>query len=199
MTKDSQSSSKPERARRRGHPIYESNPSADFVLPVRIKPKNCTRLNDSYVISVDGDVLATGAMAFIEEKTVDTEEFVKVYLQGIRQYGQLTNSGATLFEFIYSQLSGKKGKDKDTVTINYLLAQRWKDDLTRRTYDRGLKELLDKEFIFRSLSTDDFYVNIQYMFNGNRLVVAQAYRRKETENEPSTVLDIISSKHQNKE
>ena len=171
---------KPDRAKRRGYPIYESNPSADYTLPVRVKSKKPSKIGDSYVISRDGEVLANGAMAFVEETEVDTEHFLKIYLAGIRQYGQLSQSGATLFEYVYRELSGKYGKDKDTVVINYLLAQRWMESLSRRTYDRGLKELLDKEFIFRSLSTDNFYVNIRYMFNGDRLVIAKAYRRKKT-------------------
>ena len=171
---------KPDRAKRRGHLIYESNPSADYTLPVRVKSKKPSKIGDSYVISRDGEVLANGAMAFVEETEVDTEHFLKIYLAGIRQYGQLSQSGATLFEYVYRELSGKDGKDKDTVVINYLLAQRWMESLSRRTYDRGLKELLDKEFIFRSLSTDNFYVNIRYMFNGDRLVIAKAYRRKKT-------------------
>jgi hypothetical protein len=181
MSKDGQEKLlKPDRAKRRGHPIYESNPSAEYTLPVRVRSKKPSKIGESYVISREGEVLADGAMAFIEETEVDTEHFLKIYLAGIRQYGQLSQSGATLFEYVYRELSGKDGKDKDTVTINYLLAQRWMESLSRRTYDRGLKELLDKEFIFRSLSTDNFYVNIRYMFNGDRLVIAKAYRRKGT-------------------
>ena len=180
---------KTERAKRRGHPIYESNPSADYRLSVRVKPKRSSRIGESYVISRDGEILANGAMAFVEEKEVDTEQFVKIYLAGIRQYGQLSQSGATLFEYVYRELSGKDNKDKDTVIINYLLAQRWMESLSRRTYDRGLKELLDKEFIFRSLSTDNFYVNIQYMFNGDRLVIAKAYRREGTNTQAQFLFD----------
>jgi hypothetical protein len=195
MTDDGQKKSlKPGSAKRRGHIIYESNPSADFLVPIRVKPKKSSRIGESYLIAHDGEILATGAMAFVEETEVDSENFVKVYLDGVRKYAQLTQSGATLFEYIYTELSGKGGKDKDTVTINYLLAQRWKNDLTRRTYDRGLKELLDKEFIFRSLSTDNFYVNIRYLFNGDRLVIAKAYRRKEVEASIETFLDVSSEK-----
>lgn len=40
-----------------------------------------------------GEVLAEGAFGFIEEKDVDHEQFVKVYLEGIRQYGQLSRLG----------------------------------------------------------------------------------------------------------
>jgi hypothetical protein len=64
--------------------------------------------------------------------------------------------------------------------LNYFVAQRWREDLTRRTYERGMKELLEKEFLFRSVSSDMYFVNIRYIFNGDRLVLAQSYQRMET-------------------
>lgn len=165
---------------RRGHPIYESNPSLSSSLPVKVKHKDPSDLGTAYRISRDtGEIVAHGAIGFWEEQEVDSEQFVKIYIAGIRQYGQLSKSGATMFEYVYNEISGKNGKDKDTVAINYLLAQRWLDSLSRRTYERGLKELLDKDFIFRSLTSEIYFVNVRYMFNGDRLMMAKVYQRKE--------------------
>lgn len=166
---------------RRGHPIYESNPSLSSSLPVKVKHKDPSDLGTAYRISRDtGEIVAHGAIGFWEEQEVDSEQFVKIYIAGIRQYGQLSKSGATMFEYVYNEISGKNGKDKDTVAINYLLAQRWLDSLSRRTYERGIKELLDKDFIFRSLTSEIYFVNVRYMFNGDRLMMAKVYQRKET-------------------
>jgi len=125
-----------------------------------------------------GEVVASGAFAFVEEKEVDAQEFVKVYLDGIRQYGQLSKAGALLFEFVYREMSGRNGKDKDTVTLNYPLAQIWKPELARATFFRGMKELLEKGFLFRSMGADNYFVNVRFMFNGDRMVVVKSYRRK---------------------
>jgi hypothetical protein len=125
--------------------------------------------------------LADGGIAFIEEQEIDSEQFVKIYLEGIRQYGQLSKAGAKLFEYVYKEMSGLKAKDKDTITLSLHLAQEWLPKLAKSTYYRGLAELLDQGFLFRSYASIDLYfVNILYMFNGNRLVLAKAYRRKET-------------------
>jgi hypothetical protein len=167
---------------KRGHQLYESNPSLSASLPIKVKSKKPSKMGQSYMISRDGEVLAEGAIAFVEEHEVDTEQFVKIYLAGIRQYGQLTKSGATMFEYIYEQMSGKDAKDKDTVAVNYLLAQRWRESLSRRTYDRGISELLDKNFIFRTFMSDSYFVNVRYMFNGDRMVLAKSYRRKSVKN-----------------
>lgn len=165
---------------RRGQPIYETNPSMSSALPIKVKVKKPSSIGHSYMLSRDGDVLAEGSLAFIEEQEVDTEQFVKMYLAGIRQYGELTKAGMTMFEYIYIQMSGIDAKDKDTVPINYLLAQRWMEKLNRRTYERGISELLEKGFIFRTLMADSYFVNVRYMFNGDRIILAKSYRRKKT-------------------
>jgi hypothetical protein len=165
--------------KRRGYKIYEVNPSLSDALPTRIRRGKASKLGDAYMVAPGtGQVVANGAFGFVEEKEVDTEEFVKIYLAGIRKYGELSKAGAMVFEFVYKEISGLHAKDKDTVSINYVLAQRWKPDLTRPTYFRGMNELLAKGFIFRSLSADVYFVNVRFMFNGDRMVLVQSYRRK---------------------
>lgn len=164
---------------RYGHQIYEVNPSLSDAFPVRIKAAKASKLGGAYMVAPGtGEVIGRGAFAFVEEKEVDSEEFVKIYLAGIRQYGELSKAGALLFEFVYKEISGRSSKDKDTVSLNYLLAQRWKADLSRRTYERGMNELLEKGFLYRSLAADMYFVNVRFMFNGDRMALVHSYRRK---------------------
>ena len=165
--------------KRRGFPIYETNPSVGK-FPVRIKRSEVKAGQSVYMVAPGtGDVIGRGAFGFVEKKEVDSEEFVKVYLDGLRKYGELKKAGALIFEFVYRELSGKDAKDKDTVILNYLLAKRWKPDLTERTYFRGMNELLAKEFLYRTMATDVYFVNVRFMFNGDRLILAKSYRRKQ--------------------
>jgi hypothetical protein len=139
---------------RRGFPIYETNPSVG-TFPVRIKRSNVKAGQSVYMVAPGtGEVIGRGAFGFVEEKEIDSEEFVKVYLDGVRKYGELKKAGALLFEFVYRELSGKDAKDKDTIVLNYLLAKRWKADLTERTYFRGMNELLGKQFLYRTMGAD---------------------------------------------
>jgi hypothetical protein len=46
------------------------------------------------------------------------------------------------------------------------------------TYRRGLRELLEKEFLFRSPNPGLFFVNIRFMFNGDRLAFVNGYKLK---------------------
>jgi hypothetical protein len=175
-----QQEKKPSTMTRRGQRVYRENPSLADHFPARLQSGKPTKLSSAYMVAPGtGEVVAEGAFGFVQEKIVDSEEFVKIYLAGIRRYGELSKSGATLFEFVYRQLSGHAGKDRDTVDLNYALATDWSSNLSRRTYARGMSELLEKGFIYRSMVTDTYFVNVRFMFNGNRMVLVESYRRKE--------------------
>jgi hypothetical protein len=177
----------------RGHPVYKTNPSLSDALPIKIKSKKPSVMGEAYMVSPGtGEIVAKGAFGFIEEQEVDTERFVKIYLAGIRQYGRLTKAGALLFEFVYESMSGRKAKDKDTITISLALAQEWNSKLAKTTYYRGLNELLDQGFLFRSYdSTDHYFVNVRFMFNGDRVVLVQSYRLKKANTHDDLLLDEI--------
>jgi hypothetical protein len=41
-----------------------------------------------------------------------------------------------------------------------------------------MSELLEKGFLFRSMAADMYFVNVRFMFNGNRMVLVESYQRK---------------------
>jgi hypothetical protein len=136
-------------------------------------PQLSEKIND-YIqsIQVVGEIPSDMSIS----QKLDSEKFVKIYLEGIRQYSQLNRSGANLFEFVYEQLSSDHSQDKDTICLNYVLANKWKSNLTRRTYSRGIADLLDKEFLFRTIANDIYFINVSFMFNGDRLILAKSYQ-----------------------
>ena len=164
---------------RRNCPVYDVNPSLTASLPVRVQSKKMAKVGGAYMIAPStGEVIGRGTFGFVEEKEVDSEEFVKIYLAGIRKYGELSKAGATLFEFVYKEISGNGGKNKDTISVNLYIAQKWNPRITKTTYFRGLNELLEKGFLFQSPSFDTYFVNVRFMFNGDRMALVQTYRRK---------------------
>lgn len=165
--------------KRYGKIIYDTNPSVTGEFKTNVRRAINGNAGKALMITKgNGEIIAHGDIAFIEEKEVDSEEFIKLYLAGITQFGELGKPGALIFSFVYHQIVGLTGKDKDTVVLNYLLAQRWKEDLQRRTYERGMKELLDKGFLFMTVATDMYFVNVRFLFNGDRLALAKVYTRK---------------------
>ena len=64
--------------------------------------------------------------------------------------------------------------------------------MPERTFRHGLRQLLEKEFIYESMVSDVFFVNIRYMFNGDRLAFVRTYHVKKNGEEEQLPLDLPS-------
>jgi hypothetical protein len=179
---------------RHGKTIYKTNPSVVGSFPLRMKAKRSKNLGDAYMVAPGtGEVVAKGSFNFVEEIEVDEAQFVKVYLDGIKQHAQLGKAGTLLFELVYHEMSGVRAKDKDTVMLNYFLALDWRPELSKRTYERGMSELLEKGFLFRSVAADMYFVNIRFMFNGSRQNIIKSYYIKGSKKHDDNQLDLFAS------
>jgi hypothetical protein len=164
---------------KRGVPVYASNPSipqkSDISKPRRVRlgdEKKGLVINEG-----TGEILGTGGALAYEWEEVDKERFVELFLSGLKQASGLSKAGLTLFEVVYKQMRG--APNSDVVILNFYTASEHVQRLNERTYQRGLRELLEKEFLYRSPSDGVFFVNIRYMFNGDRLAFVKAYHLKE--------------------
>ena len=165
---------------KKGIPIYRSNPSVPQSNAISKRKK--VRYGDEqkgFVVNPgSGEILNVGGAGFYEFEEVDNTRFVKLFLAGVKQAAGLSKSGLNLFEIVYRQMQKKPGEDQ--VILNYFIATEHEPAMTKRTYNRGLRELLDKEFLYRSPSDGVFFANIQFMFNGDRLAFVKGYRLKNT-------------------
>jgi hypothetical protein len=164
-----------DRLMRYGHPIYEVNPSLPnhLWLATSHSPSLSTKIDRNWMSGQEEIPVADNSFKTAE---LDSERFVKFYLDGIRQYAQLNQPGVNLFEFVYEQLSRQDAQNKDKICLNYVLANKWRLDLTRRSYSRGIAELLNKEFLFRSMVNDVYFINVRFVFNGDRVALVRSVR-----------------------
>ena len=162
-----------------GIPVYRTNPS----IPAKedIARKRKTKIGDDRkgIIINDGtgEIMGDGAAVVYEWEEVDKERFVKLFLAGVKQASGLSKAGLAIFEVVYNLVREHPNSDK--VELNFYHASEQIKGINERTYRRGLRELLDKGFLFRSPSEGVFFVNIRYMFNGDRLAFVKAYHLKD--------------------
>jgi hypothetical protein len=121
-----------------------------------------------------GEIKGIGGMGFWWEEEVDTSRFVKLFLDGIKQAAGLSKTGIQVFELVYHQMRANPGSDE--IKLNQYVAK--DHGISDRTYQRGVRVLLEKEFLFRSPSDGVFFVNIRFMFNGDRLAFVRSYHLK---------------------
>ena len=100
--------------------------------------------------------------------------YVKLFLDGIKQAADLSKTGMQVFELVYHEMRANPGTDE--IKLNQYMAK--DHGLSDRTYQRGVRELLEKEFLYRSPSDGVFFVNIRFMFNGDRLAFVRTYHLK---------------------
>lgn len=160
---------------RRGAIRHESNP---FIAKAAENSKTGTKrisnkTGDRFmVVSEHGEIMAPAGFHEIVE--VDKTQFVKLYLNGVKAFQGLKSAGAKVFEIIYRAVQDSPGSDR--IYLHFMSIEQAITPISRATFDRGMKELLEKGFMAESMQPGMYFLNIDYMFNGNRLAFVKEYR-----------------------
>lgn len=155
---------------RRGLQLYETNP---FVLAVETKKKPIYNKNKDMALvhGLTGEISQLGGFVSYEE--VSAEKFVQLFIGGVRQLEKLTNAGVRVFSVLYSEVQSNIGKD--LVYLSYSAIDQQTNPMGLTTYNRGMKELITKGFIAPTPNQGLFWLNPNYIYNGNRLTLAKTY------------------------
>jgi hypothetical protein len=181
MTEDRQTQAKSNNllSTKRGFPVYRTNPSVPQTSGLPIRTRRISVPGGKGAVIVDnstGELKGLGGMGFWWEEEVDTTRFVKLFLDGIKQAAGLSKTGIQIFELVYKEMRMNPGSDE--IKLNQYVAHDY--GISDRTYQRGVRELLEKEFLYRSPSDGVFFVNIRFMFNGDRLAFVKTYHLKDS-------------------
>jgi hypothetical protein len=177
---------------KRGFPVYRTNPSVPpkNELPTRSKRFHVPGGKASMIVdNSTGEIKGIGGMGFWWEEEVDSDRFVKLFLDGIKQAAGLSKTGIQVFELVYHEMRANPGSDE--IKLNQYVAR--DHGISDRTYQRGVRELLEKEFLYRSPSDGVFFVNIRFMFNGDRLAFVKSYHLKDsTQQEELPLAEVVA-------
>ena len=178
---------------KRGFPVYRTNPSVPqaFNMPTRTKRVfNVPGGKGSVIVdNTTGELKGIGGLGFWFEEEVDTTRFVKLFLDGIKQAAGLSKTGIQVFELVYHEMRANPGVDE--IKLNQYVAK--DHGISDRSYQRGVRELLEKEFLYRSPSDGVFFVNIRFMFNGDRLAFVKSYHLKDASRQQELPLAEVTS------
>lgn len=163
---------------RRGLERYKTNPFVKHVAAnasvgtKRISNKTGDRM---MIISEEtGEILAPAGFHEIVE--VDKSQFVKLFKNGVKAFKGLTNTGAKVFSVLYDEI--QKNPSQDYVYLSFSEINQDTDPMSDRTFFRGITELLETKFIAESMTIGKFFVNPDFLWNGNRLAFIKEYRLK---------------------
>ena len=140
----------------------------------RITDKSGTRM--MVVNETTKEVIAPAG--FWQYQEVDKTQFVKLYINGVKAFKELSGAGTKVFELLYLRVQESIGKDEIWLTFTNI--NQSINPISKAVFYRGMKELLEKAFIAESLSTGLYYLNPDFLWNGDRLAFVKEYRLKDS-------------------
>ncbi len=162
--------------KRRGNVVYAANPFMEGEQRPNIKPrlKRITnRKGDMLVMGETGEIVNPVA-GFWQSQEVDSAKFVKLFVNGVKAFRELTNAGARVFEALYMEMQTNIGRDRVYLSASSLAEG---IQISESTFARGIRELIDKKFIAPSTHVSWYWLNPDFVWNGDRIAFVKEYRR----------------------
>lgn len=136
-----------------------------------------------------GEIVAPAG--FWQAQEVDKSQFVKLYVNGVKALKDLTGAGTKVFELLYLEV--QKNIGKDAVWLSFAMIDQEVSKISRTTFFKGMKELVEKGFVAESIVQNRYFINPDYMWNGDRLAFVKEYRLKKSRSNADTkTLDMFS-------
>lgn len=162
---------------RRGLQRYDTNPFISLTTSkVGVRRVTSSRNDRMMVVSeTTGEIVAPG-VTFGAVTEVDKTQFVKLYVGGVKQIALLTGAGTRVFEVLYYEV--QKNIGRDVMHLSFSDVDQQITPLSKATFMKGMKELLEKGFIAESMTQGKYFLNPDYIFNGDRLAFIREVRLK---------------------
>ena len=139
-----------------------------------------------------------GDLQFGKRLKVDKTNFLKFYADGVRMFLGLKSAGIKVFMIIYQSMIDSKDFNQEKIELSYdLLEPEIQEHISRATFFRGIKELKEVNFLAPTLFDGIYWINVDYVFKGDRLTLVNQYILEGTEEiDPANGYEKISQKSQ---
>ena len=177
---------------RRGVTLYDKNP---FMMDMKTKTKKISnKRGDMMLVQRDSGEVHSQIAGFWESHEVDSTKFVKLFIRGVKALKELTGAGTKVFEVLYLRV--QEGIGKDQIYMSFSSVDQDLTPMSNPTYDRGMRELIEKGFIAATPSQGMYWLNPSFVWNGDRLAFVQEYHKKTKLSSPdrdTTTLDLFET------
>lgn len=167
---------------------YKENPFLEnFIVPVRGKQVKISTLgsDDNNIIINQETGEYIGGTHVVTYKKVDEQEFIKVFTQNIALTFDLTSAGikalSMLFWAVQHTAINRDMVILDQITFDDFIVATSKT-CTYRTMQRGFIELEKSKIIAKSLRKGTYFINPNFVFNGDRVAFTTLIEREKQKN-----------------
>lgn len=163
--------------RKAGVVAYSKNP---FWKPydVKVGKKHITIAGGIVADPETGESLKHAGIHRVE--MVDEDKFIKLFTQNVKAFFNLTPASQKVLQCVLVTLQNSPGADGIHLpwfTVQEL-AQEAKLPISRTSFHRALREMIEKGFIAESEHPNFFWINPHLFFNGDRMVFITEYRKQ---------------------
>lgn len=170
---------------------YKENPFiGDMVIPTKHKMVKLSKLgrDDNVLVNQNtGEMHGTHVTTF---KKVDAEQFVKLFTANIALTFELKSAGLkalnVLIWAVQHMSIGKDQIDLDAYTLEEFLSFHNNKSSTLKlsaaTYSRGIAELEKVQILAKTMKKGRYYINPNFIFNGDRIAFTTLIERKKSLN-----------------
>lgn len=166
---------------------HKNNPSIQRALNETVKGYRLVKSQaDDTNITVTNNKEETSkevaSLVFSMKQEVDKSQFVKLFISGFGALSNLKVGAKLLFEYVFSLIQENVGKDRLYINYVYYVDFCQNEEIqpvSKATFYRNLNELLENEVLYATETPCWYYINISYVFNGDRLTFLKEYVLKQ--------------------
>lgn len=158
----------------------------DLMVPTRDRPVRVSKLgkDDNVLLNqATGEVSGTHVTSY---RTVDTEQFVKIFASNIALAFDLTSAGIKAFTVLMWAVQNtaicRDEVELDSYTLIGFLEGHADEEheirLSIATYRRGIAELESAKILAKTMRMGRYFINPSFVFNGDRLAFTSIVSRK---------------------
>jgi hypothetical protein len=104
-------------------------------------------------------------MGIHDNRTVDSREYRKVYVDALPTIACLSSAGLKVWCYVLARIIARK----DEVGINMEDCMEYTGYKTRANVYNGIVNLLENGLLFKKVGSGVYFININTFFNGNRI------------------------------
>lgn len=164
-------------SRKKGMMAYSENPFWD-AHKIKVGSKLIKVAAGHHLNKETGESIAHSGIHIVRE--VDETEFLKIYTRNIKAIFDLKPTSQRVLQYLMNEL--QKTPNADAIYLAWVGAEEYFSEvnlnISRSSFQRSLKEMMEKGFLAESTKPNLFWFNPNLFFNGDRMTFVNEFRKK---------------------
>lgn len=162
-------------SRKKGMIAYSENPFWD-TQKIKVGSKIIKVASGHHLSKETGESFSHSGIHVVRE--VDETEFLKIYTKNIKAIFDLKPTTQRVLQYLMNEL--QKTPNADAIYLAWIGAEEYFSEInlniSRSSFQRSLKEMMEKGFLAESTKPNLFWFNPNLFFNGNRMTFINEFR-----------------------